>query len=1437
MLHIFVVNTGTMVTMDMSHTMRSVLDLQHAIHKEYGIAVDKQVLLVSGGQSLDVQQRVCTFNAGTDTNPIYLFDKSLIEQANYQHGSSLMEDDQQQLDNELKEQVEAFRHLPPSYNAVSSRTQMALQLHDRAKEKVQSCENVVRDQHQQQQGWMAVVANLEDISRAFKLRTSSFENSLTDFMSKREDYFKMLSEFPDVLNQLERIPLPSNLVDSARLESESDRDSMTLMRWISRQDERSSLVNMYQLCAKSLEQFEPNTLHVFSSDINDVKVKVDNPGMKEIKGLGDRLFGLEQLLAQAKKTRQDQGEMAQSFVQNQTRISNLRDTSVLPQLCDSHQKQLVVMIKNHLQLREISRRCLIAKKELCQNLHVRLRWIMFVEQQITGIHGKMVVYHENLKRLKKRLEIAQQVYNAPELFAKALVEIYLRRQFDFQFSQKFGAVSELQLREVDRRKEFSAIMHSHFLNAMFPGLGNLPPGIMLEPLVSDTILPTVSLEDIKLLKDHVPELEHCLQFPDEGLSKETQTVDELPNKDWEKLSMRDVLIKQQQIQYSDKETTPTANREEEIYISHIDDRFTDEFEKNSKQPIEESVETLKNEPFEDNLEDDILLENGGPLSVTGITIGSHSNLKMDPPFGALLSTNTDNFLSTQDSVEMPFYSLAGNQLQSVLPKPLIGTEFTNKIETLEDELEDLKRENEDKERKLKISERLEVEIRHLQQEIQDATSKFNKLENEKEQISKQNVSLTEKVNESKNVLLSETKSIRGELTNIKDDFSSFLTDNRTAVVQLETHVKLISKEYERTQVDNANLLEEMKQEKENKLKEENVFQRKYEHLLQEHECYIKQNDEKHEMMDKDIKEKETLLEKMLKEKEKLEIVQQELSLQIQKENELKKQLEKSQQDLTNLNKQKQDLKDEYGNSLEESKRKLESQLEDKNQEIIRLRLSQEVEISDLRLIVKDKEQLIDQLKDGKEEMLKQKSEEKEQLVLELESKKSTELKEFENNLRKQWEEEIKAMSIENLIAIKPDIKSEAIIRKENEESLKGLQKQLEETHKKDLNVRLEELKITKDEEIAVAKQTAHSEIEELLEKYKICEEKYHTLQKDSVKQTNQMEASFMTEKQCEVLAALEEERKNHKLKMDKLRQNMEESQKNAIKDVLDDAELRHSREIQEMMKTFDKEKQSSLDDMKTSIQADKQVHFNTALSKLSVEKDKEIETLKKKIAEFEKQRQMDKEAIDKLLTENCDISDIVKQTISERALENQKLKDENESLLKSKQDLMDLQVRGSGSSSMEESVLYMQKSIHSDSSTLEDQASGGHRLTKAKENTDFRKRMVDSTSKAEKISIIDIGVGDLVLIFFEEPHDNYVVFTRGQTHYFVHADSLTGLGLKPHDPSKRAWIIGRITDKEYCQAKKAQNRFKVPVGTKFYRVKAELCSIKDHRRTKVESKT
>lgn len=120
--------------------------------------------------------------------------------------------------------------------------------------------------------------------------------------------------------------------------------------------------------------------------------------MKTIKGLEDRLYALDQMIASCKKLVNEQKELAQvwnttllqlpvlaaapphaqscllqGFVANQQRAENLKDTSVLPDLCLSHTNQLMIMLNNHRKLLDIKKKCTTAKQELANNLQVRLK--------------------------------------------------------------------------------------------------------------------------------------------------------------------------------------------------------------------------------------------------------------------------------------------------------------------------------------------------------------------------------------------------------------------------------------------------------------------------------------------------------------------------------------------------------------------------------------------------------------------------------------------------------------------------------------------------------------------------------------------------------------------------------------------------------------------------------------------------------------------------------------------------------------------------------------------------------------------------------------------------------------------------------------------------------------------------------------------------------
>ncbi|XP_044020497.1 RB1-inducible coiled-coil protein 1 isoform X2 [Aphidius gifuensis] len=539
MLYIFYVDTGATITFNIGLALQSVAELKEAIERECGVLAEHQVLLMSGGESLESNARVCSYSAGTDTNPIYLFNQGAIESQ-----VPPIPHTDYSTDVDLADQINASLAMSATYATLVSRAQLAQQCYNIAKEQTRTCEHLVHDQHLQQQGWAAVVANLEDITQMFQTRADLLQQNVAHYLTEREQHMQLLNNFNNDLQTLSKIPiLPAlraqadglispddnehyelqqneTLLSSSQQQQQQPNDNqvLSLLRWISAKDNQSSLELIFDQCSRGLEQFDERMMESLKNEVNLAIDASDRPELKEIKGLGERLFGLEQLMSQAKRLVQDQGELAQGFSQNQTRANNLGDPSVLPDLCASHRKQLIVMLGNHNQLRDIRRRCTRAKEELSENIYHRLKWIMFVEKKIWEVDGKLVMYHENLKRLRRHLEILEQIHLAPQMYIDAVAEVVRRRTFSNAFllwaSNLACQLMTVHNDEVQLRRNFQAKFDGHFLNILFPGLEDTPPSFATQaPNLFDNQLPKLTSQDMDSLKCQLPDFAESMNIP------------------------------------------------------------------------------------------------------------------------------------------------------------------------------------------------------------------------------------------------------------------------------------------------------------------------------------------------------------------------------------------------------------------------------------------------------------------------------------------------------------------------------------------------------------------------------------------------------------------------------------------------------------------------------------------------------------------------------------------------------------------------------------------------------------------------------------------------------------------------------------------------------------------------------------------------------------
>ncbi|XP_029160283.1 RB1-inducible coiled-coil protein 1 isoform X2 [Nylanderia fulva] len=528
MLYIFHVDTGTTITFDIKLALQNVSQLMEAIERECGVVATHQVLLMSGGECLEPTARVCSYSAGTDTNPIYLFSKAAIENSlpptpSIDYGSDV----------DLQSQIDASLAMPATYQTLCARAHLAQQCCGLAREQTRICEKLVHDQHLQQQGWAAVVANLEDITQMFQSRAEQFQQAFVVYLAERQQHMKLLENFNADLGTLAKIPILPALraqaegllspddqpSQSSEATSESPVEVLSLLRWISAKDNQSSLEQVAEQCSRGLEQFDERLMQTLKAEVNGAIDSANKQDMKEIKGLGERLYALEQLMAQTKKLVHEQGELAQGFLQNQSRASNLGDASVLPDLCTSHRRQLLVMLQNHNQLRDIRRRCTKAKEELSVNIYHRLKWIMYVENKMVEVGNKLIIYHESLKRLRRHLEVLQQIHLAPQMYISAVIEVVRRRTFSEAFlvwaSNLACQLLTVHSEELARRREFQSKFNGHFLNTLFPGLEDTPPPFATQaPSVFDNGLPKLTADDMESLRSQLPDLALTISTPD-----------------------------------------------------------------------------------------------------------------------------------------------------------------------------------------------------------------------------------------------------------------------------------------------------------------------------------------------------------------------------------------------------------------------------------------------------------------------------------------------------------------------------------------------------------------------------------------------------------------------------------------------------------------------------------------------------------------------------------------------------------------------------------------------------------------------------------------------------------------------------------------------------------------------------------------------------------
>uniref|UniRef100_A0A915J2Q1 Ubiquitin-like domain-containing protein n=1 Tax=Romanomermis culicivorax TaxID=13658 RepID=A0A915J2Q1_ROMCU len=405
MLHVFHLDAGRMLCFDVGYAGHPVSKLKDQIQKAVDTSPNDQILMVSGGKILDSSKKVSSYDAGVDSsNPIFLIlrdEKSDQIVAGSTKRSSFCASKEPLSEPQISKECETIflRQLKLSPNDETFRVNVKLAHKCVActDELSSSVFRLVNEQHLTHQGWFVVMAHLSDSVKAFKERNDKFRQKFNRFLSKRDFYAVLLEELPQDLETLKKVPILQCLLENSAkkgAEEEQERQKskrksisdITLYDWIIEKEPESSFGALAQDARYYLDQIIDPDLASNVVRWEDAVNRQYNDPMSEIKGMGERLAQLNNVVESFRKSQANQQKLSDQVV------SCRGDPTLKPDVVWRRQLDILKeLCKMNRYLFEQSQRVFQAKQELLFNVRVRLKWIRDTHDLIQKIDRDLVV--------------------------------------------------------------------------------------------------------------------------------------------------------------------------------------------------------------------------------------------------------------------------------------------------------------------------------------------------------------------------------------------------------------------------------------------------------------------------------------------------------------------------------------------------------------------------------------------------------------------------------------------------------------------------------------------------------------------------------------------------------------------------------------------------------------------------------------------------------------------------------------------------------------------------------------------------------------------------------------------------------------------------------------------------------------------------------------
>ncbi|XP_076151380.1 RB1-inducible coiled-coil protein 1 isoform X1 [Alosa pseudoharengus] len=1613
-LYVFQVNNGSTLTFDTELAVQTVADLKHAIQVKYKIATQHQVLVVNGGECMVADRRVCSYSAGTDTNPIFLFNKEMIlcDRAPTIPKTTFS------IENEMELKVEESLMMPAVFHTVASRTQLAVEMYEVAKKLCSFCERLVHDEHLQHQGWAAIMANLDDCTLSYQKLLLKFDSAYINYQQDFEDIKIKLTKLGTAVSVMAKIPLlecltrhsyreslekssspvqrpdeededrsaqsvtPSaadtlrkshelppafgamggaslqaadaprgdgNMTDSSELKAalqEADSPekaactgisfNVTLLDWINVQDRPNDVESVVRKCFDSINRLDPRIIQPFLGDCRDTIAKLDNQNMKAIKGLEDRLYALDQMIASCKKLVNEQKELAQGFLANQKRAENLKDTSVLPDLCLSHANQLMIMLTNHRKLLDIKQKCTTAKQELANNLQVRLKWCCYVMLHADQDGEKLQALLRLLTELLERVRVVDALSTVPQMYCLAVVEVVRRKMFIRHYRAWANALVKDGKRfyeaEKAKRETFGKLFRKSFLrNRLFRGLDSWPPLSFCtrKPRKFDFELPDISLEDLQYLKSCCPvEVQPFLRLAPVPPSRVPTLCDFEPLN--QHVQMLHQLVQAAQSVDEMSQTITDLLSEQRASCSQSGQRSSSQFPRSESTtgttptsskslssltippptcqalPVPAPLEDLSPDSIDAHTFDfetighpsmDPVLQQGS-LDLDSLAESPESDfMSAVNEFVIEENLSSPNPISDPTSPDMMVESLYSSVINAIDSKRILDTttlerensrmaalrlctdryraaaeESQSGLRSVRDDLHHFRglvaREQRDFSFALKT---VTVEVREavsrlrLCHEEEVRESHRSELDDLRHEHERQVQALTEELEANRGIVRDVQRAmleLEGRMERKEKEIAQLEGDRERASEELRASHQQSLQELERQLSERAEEIKAARSSRDELAGQLKALQQDADHWREEARQEMQEAEREHlrELEEALGQRHGTALEAERQEhRDAVERLAQEHRAALQGQQELHgRQLEERAERLRELEERVQELADARC-KLEVEMALKEAETEDARLqgEEARARREEELEArveAQARELQRQTEEL--------ERRLQKRNEEQELGLAELRALLRREKDHCISELVERHEEELTALrQAADEARREADLRAQAL-RDERDEQAEALRADAEERERQ-LEAQLGDLQA---ENALLAERCERGQRQETEERAEAVRAALADALRDFELQKEELEKRLL--EKIQVLENQLQERQSS----DRVSFSEEPSEGSreltgaavsldtGLQEQLHEKLREENADLLARLEQLEYRKNEEMQNLKTSLIAEQQTNFNTVLTREKLKKEQIINELTEKLRKVTQQQEKDKGLIETLSEDRASV-------LQEKKHLEEELNRLRSGLLVSSAFFSPVVAAASSSQSPVEPAgavggempLVLQEpdperlasvACLRDDDRVDSAVDASMMAThdnplllseekqrililertlhmKEEENKRLSQRLMSqsmssvSSRHSEKIAIRDFQVGDLVLIILDERHDNYVLFTVGPTLYFLHSESLNALDLKPAvGASRRPWVLGKVMEKEYCQAKKAQNRFKVPLGTKFYRVKA-----------------